>query len=113
MTTHTAETPADALARIRSARPNGNDSLVMTAFAARGIPPAEIDPRENVLTFNAWKALDRHVRRGERSVHLRTWIPVPEKRNNAGEITRKAGSRPKVTFVFHVSQTEPNRNAAA
>jgi hypothetical protein len=35
---------------------------IFEGFMARGIPEQEIRPRENVFTYNAWRALGRHVR---------------------------------------------------
>ena len=72
---------------------------------AQGIPELEIIPRENVFTYHAWRAKGRQVRKGEHGVKITTYIPVPEKRNDAGELTREAGRRPKLATVFHISQT--------
>jgi antirestriction protein ArdC len=59
-----------------------------------------------VLTFQAWRAVGRHVRRGEDGVRVTTWIDVAETRDDAGNVARKAGRRPWSAVVFHVSQTE-------
>ena len=102
----TKETPAEALARIQAGF-SKNDALVVALFAARGIDPAEIEPRENVLTYRAWQAKGRQVCRGERSVKISTYIPIEEKRDPVtGKVTRAAGSRPWTAAVFHVSQTK-------
>lgn len=102
-----------------------NDAIVLDHFKARGVPLAEINPRENVLTFNAWKALGRSVRKGERGCPLMTWIPTEGKRGERSSESerpesqpaslgagapgpRRGGNlRPKRTTVFHISQTHP------
>ena len=95
---------------------------------AMGIAEADIQPRENVLTFNAWKARGRSVKKGEHGVKVATFIIC------AGEAVRDPSTgeersttyrRPHTTTVFHISQTEltsdrearlassPRRSAAA
>ena len=102
----TKETPAEALARIQAGF-SKNDALVVALFAARGIDPATIEPRENVLTYRAWQAKGRQVCRGEQSVKISTFIPVPAKLDAVtGEILEPASSRPWTAAVFHVSQTK-------
>ena len=61
---------AESLARAQNGDVNSNYAIIMREFMARGIASADINPRENVLTFNAWKALGRHVRKGEHGVRL-------------------------------------------
>jgi len=39
------------------ANPSQTFQRSIQGFAAKGIPESEIKPRENVFTFNAWKAL--------------------------------------------------------
>lgn len=73
---------------------------------AKGIPESDIKPRENVFTFNAWKALGRHVRKGEHGVAVVTFIECTKEDKETGE--KKAFRRPWATTVFHVSQTEAN-----
>jgi len=101
---NTSTTGQEALQRARGGMSCINDAIVMNEFAARGIPLAEIDPRENVLTFWAWKALGRSVRKGEHGVQILTWIPVT--RVNAAGEREPDGVRPKNATVFHISQTD-------
>jgi len=110
---------AESLNRARGNTCPRNEALVLEHFAARGVPISEINPRENVLTFHAWKALGRSVRKGERGCKLTTWIPIEGKREQGrdeserssdhdGESPRSGGKlRPKTTHVFHISQTHP------
>ncbi len=81
----------------------------------RGIPESEIRPRENVFTYEAWKALGRHVRKGEHGVKILTRIDgsktVCDK--ETGEEKEQSYSFPHTTTVFHVSQTEPTENREA
>ena len=100
------ETPAEALARIQAGF-SKNDALVIASFAARGIDPAAIEPRENVLTYRAWQAKGRQVCKGEKSVRISTYIPIPEKLDAVtGKVLEPASSRPWTAAVFHVSQTK-------
>jgi hypothetical protein len=101
----------EALARARDGQTMANWPAIFEGFMAKGIPEAEIRPRENVFTFHAWRALGRHVRKGEHGVRVQTWIPFPEKVAADGTVERPAGKRPKSAVVFHVSQTDPNEPA--
>ena len=80
-------------------------------FAAKGIPEADIRPRENVFTYHAWRALGRQVRRGEHGVKVTTWVPAQGKEEtdpDTGEKKEGRGFRVcKYATVFHVSQTDP------
>ena len=70
-----------------------------------GIPESEIKPRENVFTFDAWKALGRVVRRGEHGVKVVTFIECRKEGKDTG--AKESFRRPWRTTVFHVSQAEP------
>ena len=99
------EVEARALENAVKGNSVANYEAIFNGFAAKGIPMDEVIPRENVFTFNAWKALGRVVRRGESGVQIVTVIPCTKKDPVTGEETpvRKV----KTTTVFHVSQTEP------
>lgn len=111
--------PQEALARARASLSEANIPIILAAFQARGIPEHQILPRENVLTFNAWLALGRCVRKGEKSVH------IPVKIIRGGEektdpetgqtITTPVRSFQWTAHVFHISQTDPitDRKGAA
>ena len=96
----------DAFERATCSQAMTNLPVIYAEFIARGIPEHEILPRENVFTFNAWRALGRHVKRGEHGVRIITWIPMEhtDPRTHEKTITR----RPSSAYVFHISQTEPN-----
>jgi len=83
-----------------------NFPAIFQGFAAKGIPECEIKPRENVFTFDAWKALGRVVRRGEHGVKVVTFIDCRSKQVDEDTGERKVIRRPWTTTVFHVSQTE-------
>ena len=85
-----------------------NYPAIIQGFIDKGIPPDQISPRENVFTFNAWRAQGRIVRKGEHGVRVTTFAPVTKKDEETGE-TKKVGKRPWHTTVFHVSQTDPLR----
>lgn len=97
-----------ALDRARSGQALTNYPAILTGFIEKGIPEAEIRPRENVFTFQAWKALGRSVCKGEHGVKVHTFVPMTAEVKDAetGEVKVKAYSGPRTTTVFHVSQTE-------
>jgi hypothetical protein len=110
------ESPEAALARIEAGF-SANDAAVIAAFAGAGVDPSAIDPRHNVLTFNAWKAKGRRVARGATSVRVTVWIPAgresegePAANDAAGEVRADSKGerkrlRPVVARLFHESQT--------
>jgi hypothetical protein len=101
----------ESLKRAVSGQSLTNFPAIFQGFAAKGIAESEIKPRENVFTFEAWKALGRVVRRGEHGVKITTFIESKSKEidNDTGE--PKTIRRPWTTTVFHISQTEPRKGA--
>jgi antirestriction protein ArdC len=95
----------EALQRAISGQSYSNFPAIFQGFAAMGIPETEVKPRENVFTFEAWKALGRVVRRGEHGVRIVTFIECRRENKLTGE--KEAFRRPWRTTVFHISQTEP------
>jgi len=92
-----------------------NDPAIFEGFMARSIPEDQIRPRENVFTFQAWKALGRFVRKGEHGVKVVTWIEAESKQAEVqeGEDQKRSAFRfPKTTTVFHISQTEAVEKSA-
>jgi hypothetical protein len=105
----TEEIRQEALSRAISGQTMSNYPAIFQGFIAKGIPESEIRPRENVFTFNAWRALGRTVRRGEHGVKVVTFIDRANK-----EIDKDTGEPKKFrlawnTTVFHVSQTEASQ----
>jgi len=97
----------EALERATSSLSFANYSAIVSGFVEKGILAEDVKPRENIFTFHAWKALGRHVRKGEHGVRITTWIPIPERKDAAtGKVTRAAGKRPHSAVVFHISQTD-------
>jgi hypothetical protein len=97
----------ESLKRAVSGQSFSNFPAIFQGFAAKGIPESEIKPRENVFTFDAWKALGRVVRRGEHGVKVVTLIDCQSKETDTDTGERKINRRPWTTTVFHISQTEP------
>ena len=95
-----------ALSRATSGQSFSNFPAIFQGFAAKGIPEADIKPRENVFTFDAWKALGRYVRKGEHGVKVVTFIDCKSKEVDQDTGERKIIRRPWTTTVFHISQTE-------
>jgi antirestriction protein ArdC len=100
----TQEVRQEALTRAISGQTMSNYPAIFQGFIAKGIPEAEILPRENVFTFNAWRALRRTVRRGEHGVRVLTFIDRAIQNKETGE--SKTVRLAWTTTVFHVSQTE-------
>jgi N-terminal domain of anti-restriction factor ArdC len=103
------ELQREALTSALSGHSLANYATIIKGFAAKGIPEGEILPRENVFTYEAWRAVGRQVRRREHGVKVCTWVPVEKKEDDAetGEAKVSSFKRPWTATVFHVSQTEP------
>ena len=90
----------DALRRAENSRSLGNIGTVYAALAAAGLTGTHgID----VLTFAAWRAKGRCVRKGEKALcFLATIIPTSKQTDDgvqAGKLMRRVA-------VFHFSQTD-------
>src|SRR3989441_9121298 len=103
----TLRSTQEALTRAVSGQSYSNFPAIYQGFAAKGVPESEIKPRENVFTFDAWKALGRYVRKGEHGVKVVTFIETLSRETDPDTGERKLIRRPWTTTVFHVSQTEP------
>jgi hypothetical protein len=103
----------EALSRAVSNQSLTNWPAIIAGFTAKGISESDIRQRENVFTYHAWRALGRQVRRGEHGVKITTFVHMKEgtdkgNPDDTGKPKRR-GSRPWITTVFHVSQTDPIR----
>jgi hypothetical protein len=107
----TSQSALEALDRATQGQTLTNYPAIFEGFMAKGIAEADIKPRENVFTFNAWKALGRSVRKGEHGVKVVTFIECNgvERDPASGEEKPTTYRRPHTTTVFHVSQTEPTQ----
>jgi hypothetical protein len=94
----------EALSRAVNGLSLGNYPAIFAGFMAKGIPESEIRPRENVFTYQAWRALGRQVRRGEHGVKVVTFVEMTKEDKETGE--KKPFRRPWTTTVFHISQTD-------
>ena len=105
------EMQQEALDRAIGNQSTANWGAIFAGFTAKGIPEADIRPRENVFTYHAWRALGRQVRRGEHGVKVTTWIPTERKERDrvTGEERVTTGRICHTAVVFHVSQTDPIR----
>ena len=99
------EIQQEALSRARNGMAWSNYPIIIRGFMVKGIPESEIKPRENVFTFQAWRALGRTVRKGEHGIKVCTFLHMEKEDKETGE--KKAYSRPWATTVFHISQTDP------
>src|SRR3990167_1802822 len=107
-----AELQAQALSNARNGGSFMNYSAILRGFIEKGIAEAGILPRVNVFTFHAWKALGRVVRKGEHGVKVCTYVPMSKGEDQPdGSVKVSSFRRPRVTTVFHVSQTEESANA--
>jgi antirestriction protein ArdC len=96
---------SEALSRATTGQSMSNYPTIYGGFMAKGIPESEIKPRENVFTYNAWRALGRQVRRGEHGVKVLTFVECQKKDEQTGELKERF-RRPFSTTVFHISQTD-------
>lgn len=104
-----SEYNADCLSRAKTGQSFANYAAIIQGFAERGIPVADIRPRENVFTFNVWRALGRIVKRGEKGVKITTFVTNQVKREKGSEeITLEPLARrvAKTVAVFHITQTQ-------
>lgn len=99
----------DSLRRAVCNQSLSNFPAIIEGFARRGIPVEDIRPRENVFTYNAWQALGRQVRKGEKGIAVVSYVPIDRERENpeTGEREVKTYRSPRKAYVFHVSQTDP------
>ena len=95
----------EALDRIQQNPSESNYAAVIAGFAERGILAEDIHPKENVFTFNAWKAKGRRVKKGEHAVKILTWVPVNSKKSD-GDEAKTTKLRPSRCALFHISQTQ-------
>ena len=95
----------EALERIQQNPSVANYAAVVAGFAERGIPAEEIIPKENVFTFNAWKAKGRRVKKGEHAIKILTWVPITSKKSD-GDDAKRTKLRPSRCALFHISQTQ-------
>ena len=97
----------EALTRATQSLAMSNYPAIFEGFTAKGIPEDEIQPRVNVFTYQAWKALGYQVRKGEHGVKVTAWITCRASKEKQQPDKSDAYRRPKQTTVFHVSQTDP------
>ncbi|HFD6166060.1 TPA: ArdC-like ssDNA-binding domain-containing protein, partial [Salmonella enterica] len=96
---------AESLERAINNNSMVNYETIINGFIEMGIDADDITPRENVFTFNAWKALGRVVMKGQKGVKVVTRIPCTVTDKESGEETPVL--KTKATTVFHISQTKP------
>jgi antirestriction protein ArdC len=102
------ERQTEALSRALTGQSWSNYPAIIQGFMDRGIPESEILPRENVFTYQAWKALGRQVRKGEHGVKVVTFIKRDKKvkDTDTDEVKIQTYSMPRTVSVFHISQTD-------
>jgi antirestriction protein ArdC len=106
------EIQQEALSRAVNGQALTNWPAIFAGLMAKGIPENEIKPRENVLTYHAWRALGRQVRRGEHGIKVVTFVECEGKmddteEDDAMDKAKRRYRRPWTATVFHVSQTDP------
>jgi hypothetical protein len=99
----TADQQMEALDRARNGESWTNYATIFAGFIEKGIPEPDIRPRENVFTFNAWKALGRSVKRGEHGVRVVTFIErtVTEPDPATGQQVERSVRSPHTTGLSH------------
>lgn len=109
LTDNRAAIAAQALKNATENNSVANYQAIFDGFAEKGIPAEEIEPRINVLTYNAWLAVGRQVRRGETGVRVVTMVRAKSKAGEAGEGGEGEGASFKfarTVSVFHITQTD-------
>jgi antirestriction protein ArdC len=101
------EISRESLSRARNGESAANFTAIYHGFVEKGISEDDIRPRENVFTYNAWKALGRQVRKGEHGVRVMTYITNQKKKDDG---TLETFKRPWAATVFHITQTDPISN---
>ncbi|GEM_PF-1365448 len=105
MTNSKKEIAAQALNNAVTNTSTANYDAIFNGFMEKGINPQDIAPRENVFTYNAWQALGRQVRKGEKGVKVVTVVTTSRKDAATGET--EGAKFLRNTTVFHISQTDP------
>jgi hypothetical protein len=107
-----SELASQALSNAKADRSLMNYPAIFEGFAEMGIALDDIQPRENVFTYNAWLALGRQVRKGAHGVKVLTWIKAEGKDGNKDAAPTEANGEShafrfaRSTTVFHISQTD-------
>ena len=104
-TTSHSSTPQEALDRAVNNSSTANYEEIVKGFMARGIPESEIHPRENVFTYNAWRAKGRQVSKGRKGVRITVYVPSYKDDPDAPGEQKLVGKYRRSASVFHVSQT--------
>lgn len=79
-------------------------TYVFLQMAALGLPGV---PYLDVKTFHDWKAAGRKVRKGEKSkLESITWIEANREHDAPGDGEESNRRYPKLTALFHITQTE-------
>src|ERR1700719_114657 len=95
----------EALSRATSGMSVSNYPTIYGGFIQKGIPESEIKPRENVFTYNAWRALGRQVRRGEHGVRVLTFIDCQAEERETGQLKERFRS----SFFYNRLSHLPDR----
>jgi hypothetical protein len=96
----------EALTRATQSLAMSNYPAIFAGFIEKGIPEDQIQPRVNIFTYQAWKALGYQVRKGEHGVKVTTWITCRAAKERQEPDGSDSYRRPKQTTVFHISQTD-------
>src|SRR5215471_15555643 len=103
----TDKSALEALERATTGQALTNYPAIFEGFTAKGIAVEDIKPRENVFTFQAWKALGRAVKKGEHGVKVHTVVEKEDRGvDEAGDQFVTKNKWGKTTTVFHITQTE-------
>ena len=101
-----AQVYADALGRAVSGQSVRNYAAIFEGCDEKGIPEDEVQPRENVFTYNAWRGKGRQVKRGEKGIRISVWCPGRGPESVLSEEPDSAARGYwRTACVFHVSQT--------
>ena len=109
LTEKQAAMAGEALNRATQGESVANFAAIYEGFGAMGISTDDIWPRDNVLTYHAWRAKGRQVERGQHGVKIVTYVTMTKTQATGQSETFR---RPRKVTVFHISQTKAIEAAA-
>jgi len=73
------ESPAETLERIQAGHSKNDERVISMIAAHYSIDPETVHPRENVLTYKAWKSKGYQVKKGEKAFRIQVISKSPKK----------------------------------
>jgi N-terminal domain of anti-restriction factor ArdC len=103
------ESALEGLERATTGQTLTNYPAIFEGFMAKGIAEGDIKPRENVFTFQAWKALGRSVKKGEHGVKVVTFIECSGRERDPARARRRQRPIAGCTRLRFSTSRKPSR----